>query len=409
MGLPVADGPLEWARREPPDGCAALTGSTNTGTAMMPTGDESPLQPAGRPAPWTVETPAWPPSVAQLVEPLPEEDPAAPEQPRRRLPKVPWRRFAVAGLVLIAVGLLVGGFVVGWVTHAALGSSDGDTTVEVVQAPDDADALDTALPDVRGLAVVDARQAIADVGLEATSIKAVDAPSALAEGTVVGQDPIGGTTGAGAVTLFVAVPGKVPDLVGKPSDEADRALTELGVRIERKQVYDPGVDEGTVTKLDPPAGKALPLVVTVTVAGPASSLYLAELQSLEGGCSAQETSIDGQDYLHALTCSPYYGGEPQVTTYLLDRRTSSIEGVIGVTDQSDPGYGAAASIVGDGKTLWSGTLRYGTGTPFTAKTSGVLRLEIRYRATSEEASGSFALGDARAVGSPDDITALGAE
>ena len=406
----------------------ACTGST--GTFMTPTGDQQ-LQPGGEgpastPAPWAV---APPPPITNVPRPVTEPsaapwaaEPSAPlttpqplhvDEPspkKRKLPRVPWRRFAAAALVLLALGLLAGGFAVGWVSHAALGSTGGGTTVEVVEAPDGPDALDTALPDVRGLSVVDARQAIADVGLAAGAITTVEAPSAQAEGTVVRQDPIGGTSEAAEVTLFVAVPGKVPDLVGRSSDAADRALTELGVRIERKQVYDPTVDEGTVTGLSPAAGKPLPLVVTMSVAGPASSLYLSELQSLEGGCYAQEASINGQDYAHAVSCSPSsYDTEPQVTTYLLDRRASSVEGVIGVTDDSDQGLGAAVSLVGDGRTLWSGTLRYGASTPFRADTRGVLRLEIRYRSTSEEATGSFALGDARAVGSPEDITALGAE
>jgi hypothetical protein len=400
---------------------------------MTPTGDQQ-LQPGAggpgpTPAPWAapappvqhVPQPVQEPSAAPWTAASPPRQEAAPAEdvelaPERRrrlrsaLPRVPWRRFAAAGLILLALGLLAGGFAIGWVSHAALGPTGGDTTVEVVEAPDGPDALDTALPDVRGLPVVDARQAIADVGLTADAITTVEAPSAQAEGTVVRQDPIGGTGEADAVTLFVAVPGKVPDLVGQSSDAADRALTELGVRIERKQVYDPTVDEGTVTGLAPAAGKPLPLVVTVTVAGPASSLYLSELDSLDGGCYAEETSINGQDYPHSLSCSPYSSGsEPQVTTYLLDRRASSVEGVIGVTDESDPGLAAAVSLVGDGRTLWSGTVRYGASTPFTADTRGVLRLEIRYRSTSQEASGSFALGNARAVGSPEDITALGAE
>jgi len=65
--------------------------------------------------------------------------------------------------------------------------------------------------------------------------------------------------------------------------------------------------------------------------------------------------------------------------------------------------------VGDGRTLWAGTLRYGQSTPFAADTRGVLRLELRYRATSEGEGGYLALGDARAVGAPADVTTLSAQ
>ena len=389
--------------------------------------------PAAEPAPWATPAPApaqpahgpqpeppaqvnwgWNPAPAEPVAEAPVAtvagDGAAPaaKRARTKLPRVPWRRFAAAGLVLLALGLVGGGFAAGWASHAALGTTpDGDTTVEVVAAPDAADAMDTALPDVRGLSSVDARQAIADVGLAADAITAVDTPSAQEAGTVVRQDPIGGTAGAGAVTLYVAVPGQVPALVGQSGDDADQVLTGLGVRVERKQVYDPAIAEGTVTSLDPPAGSPLPLLVTVTVAGPASSLYLEELDAIDGGCSSGETAVNGQSFQHSVYCSPSsYSDDEQVTTYLLNRLTSSVEGVIGVTDQSDPGLTADVALVGDGRVLWAGSLRYGQAAAFTADTRGVLRLEIRYRATSEGESGSFALGDVRAVGSPVDITTL---
>jgi len=84
-----------------------------------------------------------------------------------------------------------------------------------------------------------------------------------------------------------------------------------------------------------------------------------------------------------------------------------VEGVVGVTDRSDPGLTVDVSIVGDGRTLFSGSLGYGASTPFAVDTRGVLRLEVHYRATSEGESGDLALGDARAVGAPADITALG--
>jgi hypothetical protein len=408
-----------------------------------PPPDQSATPPTGQLAPWAVPRPparATPPASptpqpvpaehrvpaehpvpagepVATVEPGPVEqaaasvEPAVEESARRRLPRVPWRRFALAGLLLVALGLSGGGFAVGWVTHAALGSTvDGDTTVDVVSAPDGADAIDTALPDVRGLPVVDARQAIADLGLPADAITAVETPSAQTEGTVVRQDPIGGTAKAASVTLFVAVPGEVPALVGQSSDEADRALTGLGVRVERRQVYDPTVAEGTVTALDPPPGSPLPLVVTVTVAGPASSLYLDELDSIDGGCAGDQVAINGQSYQHALTCSPSsFSSDPRITTYLVDRLTASVEGVIGITDESDPELTVAVSVVGDGRLLWSSTLRYGESTPFAADTRGVLRLEIRHRMASEEGRGSFAIGDARAVGAPADVTTLRAQ
>jgi hypothetical protein len=331
---------------------------------------------------------------------------SAPGRSRRRLP---WRRFTAIGLTLIAFGLFAGGFAAGWSSRAGIGGPAGtDSDVDVVAAPTGVGTIDVALPDVRGLAVVDAQQAMADAGLSPDVIAVENTPSAQPAGTVVRQDPIGGTADAGRVTLFVSVSGQVPDLVGQSADRADQTLTDLGVRVQHKQVYDPAIAEGTVTALDPPAGSPLPLLVTVTIAGPASSMFLSELDALEGGCSSGPAAINGTTYQDSLSCSASSSGsDERVTTYLLDRLTSSVEGVAGIDDGSDPGLTVDVRLIGDGRVLFTGTLRYGEATTFTADTRGVLRLEIGYRTTSEDESGSFALGDARAVGAPADITTLG--
>jgi hypothetical protein len=329
-------------------------------------------------------------------------------QPSRRLS---WRRFAAIGLTLIVLGVFAGGFAAGWASRAAVGGAAGAASeVDVIAAPTGAGAIDVPLPDVRGLAAVDAQQAMADAGLSPGVITVEDTPSAQPAGTVVRQDPIGGTANAERVTLFVSVPGQVPALVGQQADDADQTLIDLGVRVQHQQVYDPSIAEGTVTALDPPAGSPLPLEVTLTVAGPASSIFVSDLDAIQGGCSRGPAAINGTTYQDSLSCSPSsYGDDEQVTTFLLDRLTSSVEGVIGVDDESDPGLTVDVRLVGDGRVLFTGTLRYGEASTFAADTRGVLRLELRYRATSEDESGTFALGDVRAVGAPDDITTLGDE
>jgi hypothetical protein len=334
--------------------------------------------------------------------------PAGPEPASAPVRRTSWRRFTTAGVTLVVLGLLGAGFAAGWSARSVTGSAAGaESKADVVAAPTDAASASGPLPDVRGLPVVDAQQAMADAGLPTDQVTVQETPSGQPAGTVVRQDPIGGTADVSAVTLFVSVPGQVPPLVGQQADLADQTLTDLGVRVEHRQVYDPAIAEGTVTALDPPAGSPLPLQMTVTVAGPASSIFLSELRAIEGGCSTGAAAINGTTYQDSLSCSPSsYRDQEQVSTYLLDRRTSSVEGFIGVGDTSEPGLTVDVRLVGDGRVLFSGTLRYGEATPFTADTRGVLRLEIRYLATSQDQSGTFALGDARAVGAPDDITAL---
>ena len=330
----------------------------------------------------------------------PHAEPEPPgEEPRRR----PWRRLAVFGVVLLLLGVLALGAGIGWTTHAAVDRPDlADTTVQVVAAPTDAAGGPAEVPDVRGLALVDAQQALADAGLDPAALSTVDAPSALDAGSVVRQDPVGGSPASGPVTLFVAVSGTVPALVGTAVDAAVAALTELGVAARVVQTYDPAVAEGTVLALDPPAGSALPKDLQVTVAGPPSSVFLTDLDA-QGGCSTGEAASNGTTYTHALTCSA--GSAPRATTYLLDRLGTTLDGTLGVLDRGDTGFTGRVVVRGDGRELFSGDVRFGAATPFSVPVGGVLQLSVEVVATSGT-SGSVVLGDARVVGAPDAIDTL---
>ncbi|GAB3198059.1 hypothetical protein GCM10027261_24630 [Geodermatophilus arenarius] len=330
----------------------------------------------------------WPPA---------QPEPPAPAGPRR------WRGLAVGGVVLLLLGVLVLGAGIGWTTHAAVDRPDlADTTVQVVDAPTDDAGTAAEVPDVRGLALVDARQALADAGLDPAALSTVDTPSALPAGSVVRQDPVGGSPGAGPVTLYVAVSGTVPALVATDGDAAVATLTELGVAARVVRTYDPAVAEGTVLALDPPAGSPLPKELQLTVAGPPSSVFLTDLDA-EGGCGIGEAASNGTTYGHALSCSA--GSSPRRTTYLLDRLGTTVEGTVGVLDRGDAGFTGSVVVRGDGRELFRADVRFGAATPFAVPVGGVLQLTVEVVATSTT-SGTVVLGDPRVVGAPDAIDTL---
>lgn len=319
-----------------------------------------------------------------------------------------WRRWIVAGAVLLVVGIFGAGFGIGWATHGLVGPPAlPDTTVNVISAPTAGPESDTALPDVRGLLLVDAQQALADTGLSPENIEVVSSPSAQPEGTITRQDPIGGTIAVSAVTLYVSVPGVVPEVIGTSTVTAVQTFIDLGVRVVQRQIYDPAVVEGTVIGVDPPAGSPLPTQVTLTVSGPASSVYLSALEPAESRCSAGEADINGMPFAFSVICSA--GRQESTQVYLLDRRSSGMEGVIGIVDQSEPGYAADVTIVGDGQVLFTASVGYGQSVPFSVRTVGVLRLELRVSSPTPDSSGRVALGDARVIGGPDDIAVLADE
>jgi hypothetical protein len=217
---------------------------------------------------------------------------------------------------------------------------------------------------------------------------------------------VGGATGVSTVTLYVSVPGQVPDLVGRDADEARTTLLQLGAQFEQQQVFDPGAAEGTVLAVDPPVGSPLTGTIRVTVAGPAASIFVSDLDAIEGGCSSGETSINGTDFANSLLCS--VGSYESSTAFLLDRVTTSLDATVGISDTSDTDATARLVVLGDGRELGAVDLRYGESRPLSVRTDGVLRLELRYTAIGE-GSGQLALGDARVTGGPDGISTLDTE
>lgn len=319
-----------------------------------------------------------------------------------------WRQLGITGIALILLGVLGLGIGIGWTARTSIGRPPlPDTTVEVVAAPEGDAGRAATVPDVRGLHLVDAQQAMADAGLNAGAITTVEVPSGQPARSVVRQDPVGGTTGGTAVTLFVAVSGTVPELVGTDSNAAAHALTELGIAVRVVQTYDPAVAEGTVTALDPAAGSPLPAELTLTVAGPASSLFLTDLDA-KNSCSTGRGASNGITYEHAVVCGA--GTAVRRTTYLVNRLGTTFEGTLGVLDTGNSSFAGTVTLLGDGVVLFTGPARFGVSTPFSVPILGVLELQIDYAAastgTGTNSSGSVVLGDPRVVGSPESITTL---
>jgi serine/threonine-protein kinase len=112
------------------------------------------------------------------------------------------------------------------------------------------------VPDVSGKVLGDAQAALTQAGLQATIEYFVDATSAL--GTVLKEDPGAGSPArkGSTVTLDIAVPGVVPDVVGKPVDQAQTTLQTAGYKIGNTAYVQEGSD-GTVARTEPASGMPL--------------------------------------------------------------------------------------------------------------------------------------------------------
>ncbi len=129
------------------------------------------------------------------------------------------------------------------------------------------------VPDVTGGTVEEARGLLAELGLDVVEEQQTAAAEAPV-GTVLAQDPAGGTDVAPSSTVTLTVQGEVaeeepatvpvPDVTGMPFGAAESALRDAGFEVTRQDVPGPApADE--VVGTSPPAGTAHPVGGTVGV------------------------------------------------------------------------------------------------------------------------------------------------
>lgn len=131
------------------------------------------------------------------------------------------------------------------------------------------------IPDLSGLSREEAQKALDDAGFKATFREQED-PAATA-GTVIGQDPAGGSGKVGgSVTVTLAKsPGQVAldNVVGMAEAEANATLTGAGFGANPTREASDTVAAGRVIRTDPEGGSLVDPKITVTIvvsSGPAT-------------------------------------------------------------------------------------------------------------------------------------------
>ncbi len=198
-------------------------------------------------------------------------------------------------------------------------------------------AVARTIPEVVGKQQNEALSALAHVGYDQVTVKTEKSNEA--EGTVISVSPDVGTKAkAGTpITLTVAVPYTVPDVIGSTFDDAKAALETEGYVVEVSRVYTENTQENTVISTDPVAGTKLKSGETITVyvaKSRASELveatrgYLyAGAQVQVGGTNYEVQSLDSVEYAgnnttkFSMTAKPFtwFLGE---TIYLSARTVS---------------------------------------------------------------------------------------
>ena len=145
-----------------------------------------------------------------------------------------------------------------------------------------------SVPDVTGSDISSARSRIASAGLTVGSVSEDDGSSGQTPGTVVGQDPTGGTSVAkgSSVDLIVAARSgaSVPDVTGSDQATARSKLESLGFNVNSSGA-ESTQPEGTVIDQDPQPGTSVPAGSTVTI--------IVAYPSSGGGSSGGTTTASG--------------------------------------------------------------------------------------------------------------------
>ena len=189
------------------------------------------------------------------------------------------------------------------------------------------------MPSLTGLSKAEADKKLKEEGF--TNITFSTEKSNEAEDTVLSTSPEAGTKAKAAypITVTLAEPYRVPNVVDESRDNAIAILEEEGYKVSVERVYTEQKSEGTVISSSPEADEKLNSGETVTIYVAASRAN--ELVSAAQSSFAQGTShtINGVSYEVSSLSSVTYAGN-DTTTVSVEARAYTI--LLGITVYLDP-------------------------------------------------------------------------
>lgn len=267
------------------------------------------------------------------------------------------------------------------------------------------------VPNVYGIDEDSAIQALVDSGVSPARISTKTVAHVGDAGLVVTQSPTPGKRiGDAAVVLGLAGPATMPSLVGKSLDQAREQLEVLGASVKVEHAYRSGADEGTILATAPAAGGSVKSSVTLTVADPASSVFLSDLEAIQTTCSEGAATISGADFENSVTCavSPE---SPASASYSLGRSADAFSATVGLDDEGDDSASVRFVVLRDRQQVQSFSLRFGQSRKINVPLKGALRLTIKVIGGGRSGSDletTAVWGDARVSGGESAIDRLSA-
>ncbi|MDQ1713562.1 MAG: hypothetical protein QOE45_3012 [Frankiaceae bacterium] len=311
------------------------------------------------------------------------------------------RRLAAVALTCLVLGLLSSGIAIGsWATARYARPSVPPLRLAHDAREERVPVETVVLPDVTGLAVADAENALADAGVDLRIVKTGTTPWAGPTGLVVTQQPARGAVDATAVRLTVSRRAAMPALAGKARAGAETALRALGAQVSFIPTYDAHAKLGTVLSTDPQAGATLPVTVLVRVAGEPAAVFLDALSATSGGCSSGSARLGTRDVDHSLLCNAY--GTANTVGYGLNGEIDGFQATVGLVDAADATSSARVRVLADGAVLLDVRVA-GTATRSVSLSVRNRRSLVLEVTTGANDSVVVAFGEARLLGAVDAI------
>lgn len=313
------------------------------------------------------------------------------------------RKLGLTAFVLWSVSCLLAGLVGGWFLNERIQAGRSEAGPSVIEIPAAQQSPELAMPDLRGMGLVDAKQVLADSGVALSSIEISEVEWGGDAGFVVAQEPVGGEAVASVIKLRVSKPALMPNVVGLSQTEAVEALKRLGVEVEVEERFDLASRTGTVLEASVATGEPLPSAVKVIVAQAGMAVYLSKVKAEGYGCSAFDAKINGTAYVNSVKCGSGRASSPSKAVWLIDRKAYRLSGLVGVDDRGDSDDAVQVIVTGDGVELANVTATYAKPAEVNVSVEKVLRLEITV--TSEKNS-NVILGNMILKGIPEQIATL---
>jgi len=265
-------------------------------------------------------------------------------------------------------------------------------------------------PDLVGQSYDDALRFLSPYNVRITkkSKIAADTP-----GTVIAQEPVGGSPFSQSITLTLSVsPPAVPDVKGKTFDEAERQLKQLGFTLVEEPVFEDERTDGYVSEQSPPAGTENAGQVKLTVVRHPVVAYLADKAPVSKEVyqyNVGSAKANGQAYSHAMSIGAYgsnYSSStstpPAVVEFDLSREYRKLVTEIALEDRSSSDANQKVEIYADGRQLAAETLTFGQTKALSLDVTKALRLRISV--TSLTGSGTVVFGDAKVQGLQSEVS-----